>query len=222
MQELLQWWNLLFLLPLLLAVALLLVGGLGGIGEGTAHGGADGHGEVHPVEAHDGVVGGVDGADDGDHALTEALERVGVGVVQMTLLAAAFLLFFGMAGLAANRFLDVATHPEGRVWLAAGIATVGGLVGMAGFGAVGRKFLPRHEGPATGNRDLLGRAGRVVYEVTADSGTVQVRDASGTVHQIAARIPQGHAPLEAGQSALIISFETAHGYFLVDDDPTAG
>lgn len=217
MQELLQWWNLLFLLPLLLAVALLLVGGLGGIGEG------DPHADVHTphVEVTGGETPDTDGDHGSHHPLAEALEWAGVGVVPITLLFAAFLLFFGIVGLAANRFLDVAPHPEGRIWLTLGIATVGGLIGMAGFGAVGRRLLPRHEGPATGNRDLLGRAGRVVYEVTEDTGTVQVRDASGTVHQIAARVPKGHSALVPGQQALIITFETTHGFFIVDDDPTS-
>jgi membrane protein implicated in regulation of membrane protease activity len=211
---LLEWWNLIFLLPIALSVLLLVASAVGGLGEG--HGDAShAHGEV----SHDAAGHGEGGAD-GDHAgfLHEALEWFGVGVVPISLLLQAFLLFFGVFGLAANRALNTASGPEGLIWGALGLATLGG-AGSAGlFGALSRRFLPRDE-PALGNKDLVGRTGRVVFQVTQTTGTAQVRDAGGTLHQIPARVPAGHQPIEGGQEIIVASYNAEAGAFVVEESP---
>jgi membrane protein implicated in regulation of membrane protease activity len=227
---LLHWWNLVFLLPIALSVLLLLASAAGGLGEGgsghadTNDADVDAHADVGDVDAHADadMHAGADGHSDaatGSNAGSGALHLVGVGAVPVSLLAQGFLLFFGVAGLAANLLLNTETDPERRVWIAFAVALVVGVLGAAGMGALGRRFLPK-PAPAIGNKDLVGRTGRVVFAVTGDEGTVQVRDAVGTLHQVAARLAPGDsAPLASGQEILVTGYDREHGAFLVDESP---
>jgi len=221
---LLHWWNLVFLLPIALSVLLLIASAAGGLGEGGGHADTDGDGHAdvgHVDAAGDGHADG-DGHSDaatGSNAGSGALHLVGVGAVPVSLLAQGFLLFFGVAGLAANLLLNTETDPERRVWIAFAVALVVGVLGAAAMGALGRRFLPK-PAPAIANKDLVGRAGRVVFAVTGDEGTVQVRDAVGTLHQVAARLAPGDsAPLASGQEILVTGYDRERGAFLVDESP---
>ncbi len=224
----LHWWNLLFLIPLGVAVLLLLLGTVTGLGDDDGHGAdgdGDGHGDVHGDGGHagDGGDGDADHGDaDGDHhgsnPLAGAFQAFGVGSVPVTLLLPGFLLFFGVAGLGANRSLNVAASPDSRIVAALLIALAAGLLGMALFGATARRFLPK-DLPATASRDLLARTARVVFTVTPEGGTIQVRDAGGTLHQVPARVAPGDHPIEAGRDVILVSRDPETGVFTVDENP---
>jgi hypothetical protein len=219
MSDLLHWWNVLFLVPIALAVLLLLVNAVAGLGDAGDAGGAADH-DVS-ADAGDGADGGADGdgADgEADHPFAGALRSLGVGAVPLSLLVQAFLLFFGIWGLAANRLLSVAAHPDIRIWPALGLALVGGLATAGGLGAIGRRFLPK-DGPATGGKDLLARTGRVVFAVDDDGGTVQVRDGGGTLHQVPARHGPGAGTIPAGRTILIVAHDRETGVFTVEESP---
>jgi membrane protein implicated in regulation of membrane protease activity len=220
---LLQWWNLVFLLPIVLSVLLLLASALAGLGDGgaDADGDADAEGDMEGDADGDADADGghADAAGAGPGSLTGALKFAGVGAVPVSLLAQGFLLFFGISGLAANLLLHTAADPDRRIWGALMAALLLGVLGAAGMGALGRRFLPK-TAPAIGNKHLIGRTGRVVFEVTAAEGTVQVRDAGGTLHQVPARIGNGDtAPLASGQEVLVTGYDDARGAFLVDESP---
>ncbi|MBC8134599.1 MAG: DUF1449 family protein [Fibrella sp.] len=210
LSAMLHWWNLLFLVPIALAGLLLLMSAVTGVGDGD-------------VEA-DASSGDTEADADADHdtdhgpSLSDALRSFGVGVVPVSLLAQAFLLFFGVWGLTANRLFAVGSQPEGRVWLALLVAVGGGAVTTALFGAVMRRFFPAEE-PATGGKDLVARSGRVVFEVTDGGGTVQVRDAGGTLHQLAARVLPGAETIPTGRMVLIVAQNKESGHFLVEESP---
>lgn len=217
LSELLSGWNLVFSIAIVVAILLALAGAVAGFGEGDADAaGGDAADSVDAADAGDGDVDGGDG-DGGDGTLTHILHSIGVGSVPMTILLQAFLLFFGIGGLAANRTLSGA-GTDGRIGMALGIALFAAFVAMAVIGALARRFMPKDE-PATGNKDLIGRTGSVVYEISADGGTAQVRDASGTLHQIAARVPTGHTELQSGSSIIVVSFDSERGAFIVDENP---
>jgi hypothetical protein len=215
--NLLQWWNLIFLLPIALSVLLLLVSALGGLGEAGGHGGDFHAADLHADTAATG--GDAHGGGEGDHEwLHDMLEWMGVGVVPVSLLLQAFLLFFGIFGLAANRALNTGASPDSLVWGALAIAAVGGLGGATGLGAVARRFMPKAQ-PALGNKDLVGRDGTVIFEVTDASGMIQVRDVSGTLHQVPARVQAGQEPLESGQKIMVGAYDAQRGAFLVEESP---
>jgi Na+-transporting methylmalonyl-CoA/oxaloacetate decarboxylase gamma subunit len=210
LSEILHWWNLMFLVPIALAVLLLLISATTGMGDGDA--------EADTSSGHTEADADADSDTDHGPSLSDALRSFGVGVVPVSLLTQAFLLFFGVWGLSANRFFRVAEQPEGRVWLALLVALVVGAVTTALFGAVMRRFFPDEE-PATGGKDLVARSGRVIFEITDTGGTVQVRDAGGTLHQLAARVGPGADPIPAGRAVLMVAQDKESGHFLVEESP---
>ncbi|MBC7806050.1 MAG: DUF1449 family protein [Akkermansiaceae bacterium] len=210
LSAMLHWWNLLFLVPIALAGLLLLMSAVTGMGDGDVE--ADAHSGDTETDA--------DADNDTDHgpSFSDALRGVGVGVVPVSLLTQSFLLFFGICGLIANRSFEVETRPESRVWLTLVVAVIAGAVITALFGAVMRRFFPSEQA-ATGGKDLIARSGRVVFEVTDQGGTVQVRDAGGTLHQLAARVAPGEQPIPTGRAVLMVVQNKESGYFLVEESP---
>jgi hypothetical protein len=139
LSEILHWWNLMFLVPIALAVLLLLISATTGMGDGDA--------EADTSSGHTEADADADSDTDHGPSLSDALRSFGVGVVPVSLLTQAFLLFFGVWGLSANRFFRVAEQPEGRVWLALLVALVVGAVTTALFGAVMRRFFRMRNRP---------------------------------------------------------------------------
>jgi membrane protein implicated in regulation of membrane protease activity len=222
MLNILAWWNLVFLLPLALGVLLLVASGLTGALD-------SGHGDAGHADSGHGDAGHADGDGDTSHDLHaehdtdgygfgDLLHTLGVGIVPLSLLMPAFLLTFGVLGITANRLLAVESSSGSRFWLALLIALLFGLVGMALLGAAFRKFLPTNE-RATGNKDLIGKTGKVIFGVSNTEGTIQVRDMTGTLHQLPARVRDGQGDIASGQEVLLVGFDSEHGCFIVEDSP---
>ncbi len=215
MLNILAWWNLVFLLPLALGVLLLIASGVTGAMES---GGDAGHADAGHA---DGDAGDGDASHDmeGDgHELGDFLHTLGVGIVPLSLLMPGFLMSFGIFGITANRLLTVEASSGSRFWLALLIATLFGFVGMALLGAAFRKFLPPSE-RAIGNRDLLGKSGKVIFTVSNTEGTIQARDKSGTLHQLPARVRDGQGEITSGREVLLVGYDSEHGCFIVEESP---
>lgn len=255
-RELLEWWNLIYLLPLLLSVVWLVSMMLGGGHEGDgAH--AAGHG-LHDVGdlahhlhmdaghgadagghgAHDAAAGGAShhaGAHGAhDHAGSEdrgpaqgsqtslAASLLGIGRTPITIVVGTLLLCWGAIGLFVNRMLGGSQVP-GPVYILPSLAitAVASLVfTRLVSGAVGR-VMPTTESYAVSHHGLVGRLGTVVYPVSETSGTVQVADASGTLHRLMARTAPGAAPIPMDRSILIVDLEESTGRYIVQESPSA-
>jgi membrane protein implicated in regulation of membrane protease activity len=215
LSALLSGWNLVFLIAIGVAILLALVAAVAGFGDGDAD--ADGGHAADAGDTADASDAGDADGDANDHPLSQVFHSIGIGSVPLTILLQAFLLFFGIGGLAANRTM-ASGSANGSIGTVLFIAFLTAFAAMAFIGALARRFMPKDE-PATGSKDLIGRTGSVVYEVSSDGGTAQVRDASGTLHQIAARVPTGHTELQAGSSVIVVAFDAERGAFIVDENP---
>ncbi|GAB4458142.1 MAG: hypothetical protein OHK0029_18980 [Armatimonadaceae bacterium] len=196
-------------------------GGLDGVG---GHAGPDGA-AFSGGDAADSASGGSEAGHDGNtgHSPTfgSALRWAGFGTVPITIHLAAFCLFFGIFGMMLNQMWNIEVSPDELLWKSLTAAIAGGFAGMVLFGSTARRFLPMSTAPATGNKDLVGRTGKVIFLVTADEGTVQVRDSGGTVHQVTARTVPSQEPLPSGSAILIVGYDVSRGVFLVEQDPFA-
>jgi membrane protein implicated in regulation of membrane protease activity len=213
MQNLLAWWNLIFLIPFTLAIVLMVVSAFSGFddGDGDSDGEADSGGDEGDGEGHEGITHG------DAHSI---LHTIGFGAIPVTLLLQFLCLAFGVLGFAVNQFLRVSDAPGSRFPISLLIAVVGALIVAAIMASVARRFMPTFH-PATGNKDLVGRTGKVIFAVTDSEGTVQVRDAGGTVHQIAARIRQGRESLASGAEVLLVGYDSEQGAFIIEESPFA-
>jgi hypothetical protein len=217
----LDWQNLIFVLPMLAAIlyVLLMTVGFFWGGGGDLDAGHDVHVDVgHDVSAgagHD--VGGAAGHDAGGHGghgsqvglLGRAFGLLGVGKVPVSILWLSVCFIWGATGLVLNVLLGVGALRQ-NVLFAALAAVVG-----ARSVAEGLAFLlPREESYHTPKAELVGQVGEVLYEVTRTSGTVRLCDPSGNLLDLDCRVLDG-AGLKAGTRVVLQEYEPTADVFFV-------
>jgi membrane protein implicated in regulation of membrane protease activity len=201
--DLLQWQNLMFLLPLLLAVLYLLVLGLGGDG----HGGHDA--AHHDAGLHHDTGGEHDVGHHAESGIAKALTALGVGRIPLSLFIVILLILWGGVGLMCsqlfglNRWLDSAGI--------AGLAAFFGTPFVANF--VGRfittrSYHVRREG-------LVGRRGQTTYTTTESAGEVRLLDQSGSLRDVSARVRPGSAEIASGVEVQLESYDGEREVFFV-------
>jgi hypothetical protein len=200
----LEWYNFLFLAPLLAGVVMaVLVVATGAVGvDGDGHDGHDGH---DPHDMHDGDEGkGFD-----------ILGWFGIGRgVPLSLMLPVLLCTFGLAGLT----FDVLLEPVLRLpVIYAPIAALGGLFASS---LVGRAFAKAFVKFADVNRktsirgatDLVGCEGTTVFEVDATNGAANIKDNFGNIHRVSVR---SKTHLKANLPVHVVSAD--NGIYLVEE-----
>ncbi|MCA9877600.1 MAG: DUF1449 family protein [Thermomicrobiales bacterium] len=196
--EILEWWNLIFLLPALAAVLFVLLLAVGAM----------------PVDDI-GIDVDVD-ADDGGHDLLSVL---GLGRVPLSIVLITFCLLWGSIGwFAVHAFSARWPEPGVFIWpsLAAALLGAGGLTRLT-TGLLAR-VMPRTESYGAGARELVGRLAETRYAVSTTAGSVQVHDQYGTLHEVPARILPGETPIPAGARVVLWRYDEAAGAYLVTQD----
>lgn len=228
--ELLQWWNLIFLLPAFAALLYLLLLALGALPAEGDHGDVDlepglhvevhgAHIEIHPNDLPDDI-----GHESDTDPFRGVLSLIGVGRIPLSLVLMSFLFLWGFIGWTANQlFASVLPAPALFIWPSLAVALVG--AGLATrFLAMGLgRVMPRTESYGASSSDLVGRIADVRYALTETNGTVQLYDGYGTMYEVPARVLPGEAPIPSGERVVLWRYDPAGGnYFAVQDDVIAG
>jgi hypothetical protein len=209
----LQWQNLIFLLPMLAAILYILLMTVGLFwGEG---GDLDTGHDVHvDVEHNVGSAGHDAGNGHGSHVphvslLGRTFGLLGIGKVPMSILWLSICLIWGAAGLLLNVFLGMEAMRQ-NILFAALAAVVGARLVAEGLALL----LPREESYHTPKAELVGQVGEVLYEVTTTSGTVRLRDPSGNLLDLDCRIQDG-AGIKAGTKVVLQVYEPGADVYYV-------
>ncbi|MBI3911965.1 MAG: DUF1449 family protein [Armatimonadetes bacterium] len=232
--DLFQWWNAIYAVPLLVAIlymaAVHLAGALesagdalGGHSGDAAHGGTDaadtGHtgGDApghHEADHGEHYVDMADPWHDGVLTWHDLAAVLGIGRAPITFIIQIFLLIWGGTGLMLNVLLSGGLDRPPVVALTLPLAfVIATLVTRTVAVTIGR--FVRFETSATRRGDLIGRTGKVVYPVTAEEGTVHVRDEYGTLHRVRARTK--HEPLDSGREVVMVDYDLEQNIYWVDD-----
>ncbi|MCA9879811.1 MAG: DUF1449 family protein [Thermomicrobiales bacterium] len=202
--ELLEWWNLIFLLPAsaaVLYVLLLAVGALPFDDLGLHLDAGTGHFD------HDGP---------GDHDL---LGILGIGRVPISIVLISFSLLWGVIGWFATRaFQSVWPAPGVFIWPSLLVALVGAAGLTRGMANLLGRVMPGTETYGVGARELIGRMAETRYPISASAGSVQVYDQHGALHEVPARVLTGEAVIPAGARVVLWRFDDATGSYLVTQD----
>lgn len=176
----------------------------------------DGDGQVTPVERAM-VVGRAHAqgsAPGGDHGLlVGALVALGVGRAPLLMLLQILVLFWGLIGIGLHQAF-AAHGPQSLAWSVPATLTLS-VLGTRTFALLFGRFFKQKESYAVGRSEIVGRTGRVVFAVTADEGTIHVRDRHGTLHRVRARCPHGR--LESGREIIILGYDPEQKLYQVDD-----
>lgn len=201
--DLLLWQNLMFLLPLLLAVIYLLVLGLGG----------DGH--EHDVSVHHEVgvhhdAGHDQDVDLGPSGIAKALNAFGLGRVPFSVLVVTVLILWGGTGLLCSQSFGIP-----KVGLSALIAGAVTLVCTPLIArAVGafistRSFHVRREA-------LVGMKAKAIYGISETIGEVRLVDPTGNLRDLPARIKRGAAEIAEGTEVTLLRYDEQQEVFTVE------
>ncbi len=223
MNHLLQWYNLIYELPALLAAILLTLSSVR-VGHGSAHHG--GHAQIshHTLPAHHAAAHNIHGGAQMHHGEPPAKGRQPFAAAHptwrsapVTALVGFFALFWGIGGYICNTIIigtAVATIP--LIAQSAVVALVVGLVAARGGAELLAKMMPRDETYDVSKEGLYGLTGEVVYEVTGLAGRVHIYDDHGTLHDETCRAAQQGAIIGKGCRARIVD-KDQEGHLLVEE-----
>lgn len=225
--NLLQWWNLIFLLPAVAALLYLLLMALGA---------APTEGHDAGFDLHADIDGEVDLDVDGDaHVETgeahgngdpvpSVLSLIGVGRIPLSLVLMSFAFLWGFFGWAGNlAFGTILPAPGLFIWPSLLLALVAATVLTRSLAAGLGRLMPATESYGAGAQELVGRMADVRYPLTESSGTVQLYDRFGSLHEVAARVLPGETAIPAGAKVVLWRYsEPAGAYFAVQDEAIDG
>jgi membrane protein implicated in regulation of membrane protease activity len=140
---------------------------------------------------------------------------LGIGQVPVTLLIGVFLLCWGAFGLLANQLFGILQYPGIYIWPSLAVTFVVSSVVTRSMAAVVGRLLPGEETYGVTRFELVGSLGKVIYPATDNSGTVDIKDRTGTVHRVQAKVEPGTDPVPAGSDVIIVDFDEDDKRFVV-------
>lgn len=226
--ELLNWWNLIFVLPFTAGVGYLLLFASGtvavehGVGPdadvGLDHDADFDHDLDHGIEhtVHDHAVGG-------EHevgTIMKALSFLGLGRVPLSIIVMCFCFIWGFSGWASNQvFSSLLRVPGLFIWPSLGVALASSVL-LTRYLALGlSKIMPATETYAVSKRQLVGRLAEVRYTVTETFGRAQLRDDTGVLQEVSCRVKPGEAEIPPGSRVVLLSYDEREKVFFVRRDP---
>ena len=234
---LLNWWNLIFLLPFALALVYLGLYTASGITFGDGDLGADGDLDAdadadvdHDLDAdHDLDTDHDADADhdaDSDHdAETEgehesqvsphlaAITWLGVGRVPVSVLLMVLFLTWGAVGFVINAALE--RRGAAAALISVPGAAVAGLLVTHFVAVLIARYLPLYETTARRRHELLGSIGEAVLPIDQRFGMVCVRDDTGDLYQLPCRMNSEGDPVPKGSKVQLVSYHAKQGLFYV-------
>ena len=198
------WYNLVFLLPIVLGAMLALGAALGGVDAG------------HDIDVD---VDAEAEADHGDGDSAESpLQLLGLGRVPLTILMMLWLFTFGVAGVTLKTLLLwFGLSAAMGAAIAALLAIPVSLFSSAAIARVIARLLPTTETYAAVKGDLIGLSGTAELEVTTEFGVVNVRDEGGALHKL--RVRTYGQRVGKGTEVLITDHDPTDDFFIVEESP---
>lgn len=191
-QNLLEWQNLVFALPMVLALILLGLSMSGSLGEHDTS--VDHDVSVdHDATVHSGDNMPHDFSHDLDHDMSPSLISVmlsalGIGRVPLSILGFCWLMIFGFVGLVLNSLWQgVFGSVNILVLVSAIVAFVSSLTVTSFLARVIARFMPQTESHMEKFSDFVNREAEVRFTVTATSGTITLNDKYGNLQTLMAK-----------------------------------
>ena len=226
---LMQWWNLIFIVPFGLALLYLGVYALSGFTFGDAD--ADFHADAPDMDAGadvdveaDADAHGPDLHGHGDSHVPihiAAMSWIGIGRVPLSLVLMVLLLTWGFFGFATSYYMErnlqgFAMAPVVSIVVAA----VGSMLATSLASSAIARWLPTSETYAMRRHDLLGRTGEAIYQIDHQTGVVSLRDENNDLFQVPCRVHADHAPIPKGSRVRLVAYNGREkAYYVTEHDP---
>lgn len=203
MKELLRWENVLFLMPLGVGIALLLVSLVGA-------GDHDGHDADldHAIDVHHDTDAHVEGSHPGIFLGLLAFfggDRAPLSVVFLCATVA-----WAVSGLLGNQFLGY-----GGIQITIVVAAVATFFGTRVLARLVGRLVPKFESYSESGHYLWGQQGDALFPINDKSGTVRLRNRFGTLIDGDARTLPGIDPIMKGERVVIEEYDEIRAVYFV-------
>ncbi|NUQ00766.1 MAG: DUF1449 family protein [Armatimonadetes bacterium] len=224
----LEWWNLVYAVPLAVTAFYLLVTAAFGLGDDAAHDHDHDHDLGHDCTLHHDVEHEMEADHDAEHEAEQEGDGVGgiAGLLlflggdklSLGLLLQILVLLWSASGLIYNMVLEP--------WLGSPVLFFGpslllsGLTSLLltrGLARLMGRYLPKVESSALGMEQLEGATARTIFAVDERGGAAHLRDRYGTLHQVACRSLGGD--IAKGREVVLIEYRLQGDFFLVEPVP---
>ena len=249
LQWYLSWWNLIFILPLLLALLYVGIYAVSGLTFGEADAGhdLDGHGDldsdVHvdiDSDVHDLHVADSDApahlesdtsadshadaehTSDGRIGSHHVLSWLGLGRVPLSIVLMVLMISWGTIGFLINLALwrRTGTGPSvSSISLPAAI--IGSLLFTRMITTFVARWLPTSETYVHRRHDLLGCTGEALFPIDNRFGMVTVRDTDGDLFQVPCRVQEGQDSIPKGHRVRLVAYNGKQQVFYVTEQSSA-
>ncbi|MFQ3610534.1 MAG: hypothetical protein SNJ72_03470 [Fimbriimonadales bacterium] len=221
--NLLEWWNFLFALPLVVGIVLSAGALLTSVGESAG----DGEGSADEGEAETEPAGTETKSltkshhDDPTTFFGKVLQLFGIGMgVPLTVLLPVLMIFWGAIGLTTNSLLQPLLKAPA---LFVPISVMVSLVGMALIGRTTgllvRRFHLLGEAHVPSRYDLIGCVGHAVFPIDSQQGTANIHARSGDIVRVSCRTLPGQPPIPAGTPVLVAQYNERTNDYIVEPNP---
>lgn len=212
MEQLLLWYNLIFVLPFGLAVLYLLIMSFG----------------ILPIDMDFGMDYDVDmdfdhdidldhdlDHDVGTDGAFKALSILGVGKVPLSIIGIAMLLLWGALGWLTNNVLETliqTSHAYAAISMA--VALVGSLLLTSLLSKLLVRFVPTSETYASSFHDLIGQVGTALHDVDEKFGRVRVLNEHNTLIDVTCVVDSEESSIPEGSKILLYDYDPEERRFL--------
>lgn len=230
--DLLQPWNLPFILPFsgaLLYLFLLATGTVPTEQDSDADLDADidhdvadlDHDVDHGIEHYTGDHGSLHG--DTHHTpstFSQVLGFLGIGRVPLSIIMMSFCFIWGFTGWAGNQlFADILRFPVLYFWPSAALALFSAVFGTKLLARGITHVMPSTESYSVSMRELVGKRAEVRYELTEGSGSVFLRDPYGNLLELPCRVKQGEATIPYGSPVILMGYDEREKAYVARYNP---
>jgi hypothetical protein len=210
METVLKWYNLMFYIPLAMAI----LSALGAGFEHDIHGDADIHGDIH-------ADGDQDADQDSEHTGLgmRFLGFLGFGKVPLAISLMTLLLLYAGTGLMCNTILKPAIDLfSGFALISVAVAVFVTFFGTAFVSRTIGRLLPTTETNSVKKNDLVGCSGKIILDCNqVGIAIAQIKNRSGGLYQIQCK---SDIKLDFGMKILTIDYDSTSDFFTVVQDPT--
>lgn len=214
--EFLTWYNVIFLIPIVLGL-LAAAAACMGIGGGEAD-----HDIDHDLD-HD-VEHGVEGhGEHGEHAVhgdggkyVDIMSMIGVGRVPLSIILTMLNLIFGFTGLAVNLIFAHILPPYLYFWVSLVVATLVAFIGTGKAARLVQRFMPTNESYCPKRSDLVGITGKLVFDTTPEQGEIKIY-VDNALMQVSCRT--NGERIKADTEVTITDYIRDQNVYIVERDP---
>jgi hypothetical protein len=213
MAELLQWWNLIFILPFIGALFYILMLCSGVVA-------ADHDAGFHADMDHGAGIEHLHDLDPG--MLVRALSFLGIGRVPLSIIIISVSFLWGFAGFVGNTLLSPFLPVFLFIWVSIAIALAVSIFCTRALAILLSRIMPATETYAVSVEQLAGKWAEAITTIDETFGQADVHDDAGALHTVQCLVHPGESRINRGTPVLLLFFDKSRNAFFVGTELPVG